>query len=405
MKRTISLAKGKGSIGHNNRDFKAENVDANRSQFNTCYINEDLKDVYHKLFDDALEKYNAKQKRNDRKIPDYYEKIRTAKQENLFYEIIVQVGNFEDMHTTSENGKLAEEILQHYMSDFQKHNPNLYVFSAHLHMDEATPHLHIDFVPYTSGNNRGLETKNSLKSALEKQGFKGGTRGSTELAQWQDSEKEIVAKLMLKRGIEWDKKGGGKKHLPIEQHKAEQRALEVVKLDEKIIVKNEVIDELNNKTVNLTSNINSIEKQSKKAESRLKSLQKQEKAIITNVYKYEEDEEWQLPEPAMLMTANTYKDKKAMPLVEKLKSVIKSLIIQMVQIKDKYNTLVERVTWLDDKVKYLTSQVEKGKEKTEKYNLIEKILGKDRIDGLIEEHKVSQSVIEPVKLKKTRDIR
>ena len=159
MKRTISIAKGKGSIGHNSREFKAENVDPEHTKFNTCYINEDIHQIYHKLFNTALEEYNAKQKRNDRKIPDYYEKIRTSKQEKLFYEIIVQVGNFEDMHTTSETGKIAEKILHKYMADFQKRNPTLYVFSAHLHMDEATPHLHIDFVPYTTGNKRGLETK------------------------------------------------------------------------------------------------------------------------------------------------------------------------------------------------------------------------------------------------------
>ncbi|WP_246451746.1 plasmid recombination protein [Alkalicella caledoniensis] len=160
MKRSISIAKGKGSIGHNSRNFKAENVDPERTQFNTCYVNEDIHQVYHKLFDTALENYNAKQKRNDRKIPDYYEKIHTSKQEKLFYEIVVQIGNFEDMSATDENGKLAEKILHQYMAEFQDRGPTLYAFSAHLHMNEATPHLHIDFVPYTDGNKRGLETKN-----------------------------------------------------------------------------------------------------------------------------------------------------------------------------------------------------------------------------------------------------
>ena len=194
MKRTIIIAKGKGSIGHNNRDFKAENVDPDRVKFNTCYINEDLKEVYKNLFGEALKNHNDKQKRNDRKIPDYYEKIRIAKQEKLFYEIIVQVGDFENMNAITDNGKLAEEILHKYMADFQKRNPTLYVFSAHLHMDEATPHLHIDFVPYTSTNKRGLETKNTLKGALNQLGFSGGTKSSTELTQWQDSEKKLLQK-------------------------------------------------------------------------------------------------------------------------------------------------------------------------------------------------------------------
>lgn len=206
MKRSISIAKGKGVLAHNRRDYISENVDPERVHLNTCFVNEDIGSVYHNLFDSALEDYNAKQKRNDRKIADYYEKIRTGKQEKLFYEIIVQVGKCEDMSATDDNGKLAEKILKEYIADFQKRNPTLYVFSAHLHMDEATPHLHIDFVPYTSGNKRGLETKNTLKGALEKLGFTGGTKSNTELNQWQDSEKEVVAKIMLQHGIEWDKK-------------------------------------------------------------------------------------------------------------------------------------------------------------------------------------------------------
>ena len=234
LKRTLSIAKGKGVLGHNSREFTAENIDTERTKFNTCYIHEDIKKVYHKLFDVALEKYNNKQKRNDRKIPDYYEKIRTSKQEKVFYEIIAQVGNLEDMSCTSEYGKLAEQILDEYMKGFIERNPTLYVFSAHLHMDEATPHLHIDFVPYTSGNTRGLETKNTLKGALEKLGFTGGTRSDTELAQWQNAEKERLAEIMLQYGIEWDKKGTHKEHLPLLDFKKEMRTQEVLQLEEKV---------------------------------------------------------------------------------------------------------------------------------------------------------------------------
>lgn len=234
MKRTLSIAKGKGVLGHNSREFTAENIDTERTKFNTCYIHEDIKKVYHQLFDVALEKYNNKQKRNDRKIPDYYEKIRTSRQEKVFYEIIAQVGNLEDMSSTGEYGKLAEKILDEYMKGFIERNPTLYVFSAHLHMDEATPHLHIDFVPYTSGNTRGLETKTTLKGALEKLGFTGGTRSDTELAQWQSAEKEKLAKIMLEHGIEWDKKSTHKEHLPVLDFKKEMRTQEVLQLEEKV---------------------------------------------------------------------------------------------------------------------------------------------------------------------------
>lgn len=234
LKRTLGIAKGKGVLGHNSREFTAENIDTERTKFNTCYIHEDIKKVYHKLFGVALEEYNNKQKRNDRKIPDYYEKIRTSKQEKVFYEIIAQVGNLEDMSSVSDYGRLAEKILDEYMKVFIERNPTLYVFSAHLHMDEATPHLHIDFVPYTSGNTRGLETKTTLKGALEKLGFTGGTRSDTELAQWQTSEKEKLAEIMFERGVEWDKKGTHKEHLPVLDFKKEMRTQEVLQLEEKV---------------------------------------------------------------------------------------------------------------------------------------------------------------------------
>ena len=234
LKRTLSIAKGKGVLGHNSREFTAENIDAERTKFNTCYVHEDVKKVYHKLFDGALEEYNNKQKRNDRKIPYYYEKIRTSKQEKVFYEIIAQVGNLEDMSSVSDYGRLAKTILDEYMKGFIERNPTLYVFSAHLHMDEATPHLHIDFVPYTSGNTRGLETKTTLKGALEKLGFTGGTRSDTELAQWQTSEKEKLAEIMLEHGIEWEKKGTHKEHLPVLDFKKEMRTQEVLQLEEKV---------------------------------------------------------------------------------------------------------------------------------------------------------------------------
>lgn len=171
MQRTISAMVGKGSVNHNSRKFKAENVDADRSRLNIDYCNESIKKVYHELFDEALERYNAKQTRADRRIENYYEKIRSSKQEKPFHELILQIGDKENMGAESENGQLARQVLDAYYREFQARNPNLYVFSAHLHMDEATPHLHIDFVPFTTGSKRGLDTRVSLKQALAAQGF------------------------------------------------------------------------------------------------------------------------------------------------------------------------------------------------------------------------------------------
>ena len=189
IKRTISGMIGKGSLAHNRREFFAENVDPDRVQLNICYQNENLKEVYKELFDDAVERYNTG-KRKDRKITNYYEKIRQGKQEKLFHEVIFQIGNREDMAVGTEAGNLAVNVLDEYVKDFQKRNPTLRVFSCYLHQDEATPHLHIDFIPYVTGwKGKGMDTRVSLKQALKGLGFQGGNKHDTELNQWINHEK------------------------------------------------------------------------------------------------------------------------------------------------------------------------------------------------------------------------
>ena len=237
---------GKGSVNHNSRQFKATNIDAERTQFNISYCNTPIKDVYHKLFDEALQRYNAKQKRADRCIDDYYEKIRTSKQEKLFYEVIFQVGNKENMAAEGEDGKLAASVLDEFMKSFQERNPYLKVFSAYLHMDEATPHLHVDFVPFTTESKRGLDTRVSLKQALANQGFDGGTRGDTEWSQWVKSEKEQLSQVMERQGIEWEQLGTHDEHLSVMDYKKVQRSKEVATLEK-------TLEKLQNKQVDVQS--------------------------------------------------------------------------------------------------------------------------------------------------------
>ena len=233
MRRTISGMIGAGSLAHNRRDFIAENVDPDRVHLNICYQNENLKEVYKKLFDDSVERYNVG-KRKDRQITNYYEKIRQGKQEKLFHEVIFQIGNKDDMNVRSEEGQLAKQILSDFMADFQSRNPNLHVFSAHLHMDEETPHIHIDFVPVITGSKRGLDTRVSLKGALAAQGFEGGTRGATEWNQWIESEKKELAAVMERYGVEWLQKGTHKKHLSVLDYEKQERAKEVAELDSQL---------------------------------------------------------------------------------------------------------------------------------------------------------------------------
>ena len=224
--------RGPGSLNHNRRSFTAENVDPERSSLNVVYRDEPIQKVYHELFDAAVNRYNAKQKRKDRCITDYYEHLRTGKQEKLFHELIVQIGNKDDMGVLTENGALAKELLDEYMQGFQGRNPTLRVFGAFLHMDEATPHLHIDFVPYVSGwKGKGLDTKVSLKQALKALGFAGGSKRESELNQWINAEKEQLAAVMERHGIEWEQKGTHEEHLSVLDFKKQERSKEVAALE------------------------------------------------------------------------------------------------------------------------------------------------------------------------------
>ena len=516
MERTISGMVGKGSVNHNTRAFTAKNVDSDRSGANVHFCNEDIKQVYHKLFDEALERYNAKQKRKDRVIDDYYEKIRQGKQEKLFHEVIFQIGNKDDMNAKSEEGLLAKKILTEFMDEFQARNPNLYVFSAHLHMDEETPHLHIDFVPYITGSKRGLDTRVSLKSALAAEGFTGGTRGATEWNQWIAAEKRELAMVMERYGVKWLQKGTHKKHLSVLDFEKQERAKEVAELVSQKQEKTSEVAKLNQAVASMKQELmnttikqvraeeavekarekgiavqrdnetlsasnqqlrventsleikkvelrtdnrhleqqqwqlrtdnselemkqsvlqsenkrleqeqNKLQEDNEKLEQKQTSLQsdnqalkqmqdklqkdnaqleiqqeklrssidqmvQSEKLLQCDVRKYDEEPEWQLPEPGAFASAKSFRDKVALPLVNKLKELVKSLTIQCVRLK-------EEVFQLRDKVKHLTSDVEfyKGKirdmsaktellqEKADDLERVKRYAGAEKIDTII----------------------
>lgn len=234
MQKTLSITIGKGSITHNNRVFAASHIDTDRTQNNIIFHKENIKKVYRELFGTALAEYNAKQKRKDRIIKDYYDHIFHSKQEKPFYELIIQVGNKDDTPCNSDEGKLASQILIEFEKDFQKRNPHVRVFNSVLHMDEHTPHLHIDFVPFATNQKRGLSTRNALTKDLEQQGLIAKGKFDTSSKLWIDSEKEKLSEIMARYGIEWKKLGTHNNHLSVLDFKKQERKKEIVRLENKI---------------------------------------------------------------------------------------------------------------------------------------------------------------------------
>ena len=219
---------GRGSIRHNNRSFSAANVDRSRSEQNITFCNDDLKQVYHELFDEALAAYNAKKKKTRDKIPDYYEHIRQSKQEKLFHEAIFQIGNMEDCGCGSPGGERAAAALKEFAESFQERNPHLRVFNMVLHMDEATPHLHVDFVPVATGQSRGLSTRVSMKQALKQQGFESLGRKQTEWKAWMEREKVSLGEIAQVHDFEIISLGGGRPHMDLPEYRAAAQRLEAV---------------------------------------------------------------------------------------------------------------------------------------------------------------------------------
>lgn len=234
IKRTISGIIGKGDTYHNNRKIITENVDTQRISDNIIIRQDDIKSVYHELFDKALIEYNSKQKRGDRVIKNYHEHIRHSRQEKEFHEVIFQIGNCEDTAVGSETAKIAAEILKQFAVDFENRNPHIKVFNSVVHLDEATPHLHIDFVPFATEQKRGLSTRVSLSKALEQQGFVSEGKFNTCSKLWIDTEKQHLSELMLSRGIEWEQLGTENENLSVLNYKKQQRQKEVSALEKDI---------------------------------------------------------------------------------------------------------------------------------------------------------------------------
>ena len=373
MKRTISAMVGQGSVNHNSRAFNAKNTDRSRSHLNITYCHENIKTVFHELFDEALKRYNDKQTRADRKIEDYYEKIRSSKQEKPFHEIILQVGNKDDMSAEGEDGQLAAAVLDEYMRGFQERNPQLRVFSAHLHMDEATPHLHIDFVPFTTGSKRGLDTRVSLKQALAAQGFKGGTRGDTEWSQWVRSEKEQLAAVMERHGIEWEDKGTHDKHLSVLDYKKEQRAKEIAVLDTVKAEKESLVES---------------------QERRLKELAPAVKNMERLAADFSADPDEILPEPGTLETGRAYREKKAKPLLAQIVKVLRSLYRAYMELRGKFDRLqgdYDRVresnARLSDRLQEVKLENKALRQVSADYERVKRVFGPEQVEVAVQADK------------------
>lgn len=241
MKASMSITKGAGSLNHNRRKFIAENVDAARVKDDIIFIDRDIKMVYEEVFGEALEKYNAKQKRKDRIIKSYYDKISRSKQEKPFYELIIQLGNKDNSKDLNE---IATKILIDIVNSIITKYSNIIIIGAYIHNDEATPHLHLDYIPIAHSKNRGLELKNSHNLAMKEMGY-------SCYSDWREDLMSDLISISKDNGIEREIMNNENKHLSVKEYKEVMHEIDAAKnqlknLDTKISEKYEDIVELDN---------------------------------------------------------------------------------------------------------------------------------------------------------------
>ncbi len=230
---SVSFRQDAGSIEHNNRIFIADNVDRSRSPDNIVYVQKDLREFYHELFDEALAEYNSKQTRKNRAIENYYEHVKRGNREKLFQEVVVTFGNSEVCGVGSENWQTAKKMLDEYMAEFEKRNPNLKVFNAVMHLDEACPHLHIDFVPVCYNQKQGLSTRVSMKRAVQQMhGITAIKKKESEAVLWCNAERDEMTKILNAHQIGRQIVGAYHEHLPLKEYR--QHAQNLKAMNQKI---------------------------------------------------------------------------------------------------------------------------------------------------------------------------
>lgn len=220
--RAISFSRGRGKVGHNRRTFLTKNVDPNRVKNNIIIKQQDIGDAYDEIFGEVQRAYDAKQKRAERKIGNYYVHLfgeeprdeivkggNRGRQQN-FYEYVIGVGDRDDTGyaTNPEMAAVAEECIIEYFNgnpeagvkSFEERNPNFHLTDAIIHCDESTPHAHFDIIPWSSGYKKGMSRQQGINRALEAMGY--GDNGSKAIAAWTKSERQVFREICERHGIE-----------------------------------------------------------------------------------------------------------------------------------------------------------------------------------------------------------
>ena len=383
---------------HNIRDKritdKEAHIDPNGKHevwFN-CNLTE--KEAYHKLFDSAVDEYNSRQKRNDRKISDYYEKIKSDKQKHTAYEMIISIGNMDERIPE----ELSYEILTEYVEGWKEKNPNMYMFGCYYHADEqGVPHVHIDYIPVGTNYTRGMKKQVSSSKALEEMGFVTDTFKGTAQVKWIHSENERLETICNNHGVEIYHPQTGKEHLEKDLYILEKQAdnlrteISDIEEEKQNIIRKSVmaVDKLESEKSALEDEITELVHDKTIAQAELDETATLVKTIRGDFEKEIPKVSSILPQPEKKETAADYR-KRIIPIISKaIKSIVdkaRSWHRTIIALTTENNRLREEnqtVTEKDERIK--TLEKENSSMRTSLTDIIEMRGGKDKlVDELYE---------------------
>ena len=385
---------------HNIRDKritdKEAHIDPNGKHEVWFNYNLTEKEAYHKLFDSAVAEYNSRQKRNDRRISDYYEKIRNDKQKHTAYEMIVSVGNMEERIPE----ELSYEILTEFVEGWKEKNPNMYMFGCYYHADEqGVPHVHIDYIPVGTNYTRGMKKQVSSSKALEEMGFVTDTFKGTAQVKWIHSENERLETICNNHGVEVYHPQTGKEHLEkdlyILEKQAENLRAEISDIEEEkqnIIRKSVMaVDKLESEKSALEDEITELVHDKTIAQVELDETATLVKTIRGDFEKEIPKVSSILPQPEKKETAADYR-KRIIPIISNaIKSIIDkarswhrtiiALTKENTRLAEENKTVAEK----DEKIK--TLEKENSSMRTSLTDIIEMRGGKDKLADELYEYR------------------
>lgn len=366
---TVSIAKGKGYARHNDRSIKNKSFDERSwnpelSAQNIIYKNEPIRSEYDKVFGEALEKYNQQQiekGRPDRQIKNYYEKISRSKQEKTSYELIIQIGSMKDKQNPNEYERI-QAALDEFNRTFQEKNPNFHVCQQITHRDEeGMDHTHILFFPVSTGNKRGLETKNSLSGALKSMGY-----DRNGFDQWRESQLNSLREIMKKHELEFELGDGRSEHLNVRQYR-EFKKYETLSIEKQNTLSElqKSVSEAKIKIDELKHQKNEIDAQIAQKTVQIESLESRKNLIINNPIKTLQDDLNQYidktiaiiekrpkepiePDEYVKLQNHEYLDDSMVTIKGLSKNKVEMSLEQWNGLKNKHNKLVDRYNVLVD---------------------------------------------------------